>query len=76
MRKGQPSSSRARTVRSGGNQAVCLPNPLQFNSDEVIAKRFANGVLLPPIDDPWQVMREALNEFEPGLVLERDQPVR
>jgi antitoxin VapB len=42
----------------------------------VIARRFGNGVLLLPMDAPWQLMREALEEFEPGFELQRDQPTQ
>jgi len=67
-------STAAKLFTSGRSQAVRLPKSLRFEGEEVIAKRFGNGVLLLPIDDPWQLMKEALSEFEPGLVLEREQP--
>ena len=66
-------STAAKLFTSGRSQAVRLPKSLRFEGEEVIAKRFGNGVLLLPIDDPWQLMKEALGEFEPGLVLEREQ---
>lgn len=34
-------------------------------------KSFGRGVLLMPIDNPWDVMLEAVNEFETGFQLER-----
>ena len=37
-------------------------------------KHFGNGVLLLPIDDPWQTMEEGLGAFEPGFVLKRPLP--
>lgn len=37
-------------------------------------RRFGKGVLLLPLDAPWNLMREALDEFEPGFDLEREQP--
>lgn len=67
-------STAAKLFMSGRSQAVRLPKALRFEGQEVIAKRFGNGVLLLPADAPWQVMQEALGEFEPGLVLTRDQP--
>lgn len=42
-----------------------------FNGTEVAIKSFGRGVLLMPIDNPWDVMLEALNEFEVGFKLER-----
>ena len=41
---------------------------------EVVVKHFGNGVLLLPIDDPWQTMEAGLAAFEPGFELQRDQP--
>ncbi|WP_336924227.1 AbrB/MazE/SpoVT family DNA-binding domain-containing protein, partial [Acinetobacter pittii] len=38
---------------------------------EVAIKSFGRGVLLMPIDNPWDVMLEAVNEFESGFQLER-----
>jgi antitoxin VapB len=64
----------AKLFISGRSQAVRLPKALRFEGQEVIAKRFGNGVLLLPMDNPWQVMREALDEFEPGFELQREQP--
>ena len=37
-------------------------------------KHFGNGVLLLPIDDPWQMLEAGLQAFGPGFVLSRDQP--
>ena len=64
----------AKLFLSGRSQAVRLPKSLRFEGDEVVAKRFGNGVLLLPKQAPWALMREALDEFEPGLELEREQP--
>jgi len=66
----------AKLFASGRSQAVRLPKTLRFEGSEVIAKRFGNGVLLLPMDDPWQLMREAVHEFDPDFVLERAQPVQ
>ncbi|WJI14236.1 type II toxin-antitoxin system VapB family antitoxin [Pseudoxanthomonas winnipegensis] len=64
----------AKLFQSGRSQAVRLPKALRFEGDQVIARRFGNGVLLLPVEAPWQLMREALEEFEPGFALQRDQP--
>ncbi|MBB4730445.1 antitoxin [Xanthomonas arboricola] len=66
----------AKLFQSGRSQAVRLPKALRFEGEEVLARRFGNGVLLLPVDEPWQVMREALEEFEPGFVLQREQPAQ
>lgn len=64
----------AKIFMSGLSQAVRLPKELRFSGDTVIARRFGNGVLLLPTDAPWQTMQEALDDFEPGFTLEREQP--
>ena len=64
----------AKLFMSGRSQAVRLPKSLRFSGTEVIAKRFGSGVLLLPLEAPWQLMQEALEEFEPGFTLEREQP--
>lgn len=66
-------SSVAKIFMSGRSQAVRLPKELRFSGDSVIARRFGNGVLLLPSDAPWQTMQDALNDFEPGFTLDREQ---
>jgi antitoxin VapB len=51
---------RAKLFSSGRSQAVRLPKALRFEGEEVIAK---------PV-------REALDEFEPGFELQREQPAQ
>ncbi|MDZ7856965.1 type II toxin-antitoxin system VapB family antitoxin [Sphaerotilus sp.] len=70
----QPTASTAKLFMSGRSQAVRLPKSLRFEGTEVIARRFGNGVLLLPAEAPWALMREALDEFEPGFALQREQP--
>jgi antitoxin VapB len=33
-----------------------------------------DGVLLMPIENPWHMLEAALNAFEPGFKIERQQP--
>ena len=61
----------AKIFQTGRSQAVRLPKAFRFNADEVAIKRFGNGVLLLPINNPWDLMQEALNEFEDDFQLER-----
>lgn len=64
----------ARLFQSGRSQAVRLPKEYRFSGSEVVVKHFGNGVLLLPIDDPWQTLEAGLAAFEPGFVLTREQP--
>lgn len=67
-------SDLAKLFMSGRSQAVRLPKALRFEGTEVVAKRFGAGVLLLPLEAPWSLMQEALEEFEPGFELQREQP--
>ncbi|MDD2883189.1 MAG: type II toxin-antitoxin system VapB family antitoxin [Rhodoferax sp.] len=64
----------ARLFKSGSSQAVRLPKEYRFVGTEVAVKHFGNGVLLLPMDDPWQTLAAGLDAFEPGFVLTREQP--
>jgi antitoxin VapB len=64
----------ARLFQSGRSQAVRLPKEYRFAGTEVVVKHFGNGVLLLPIDDPWQTLAAGLAAFEPGFELTREQP--
>ena len=64
----------ARLFQSGRSQAVRLPKEFRFAGTEVAVKHFGNGVLLLPIDDPWQTLEAGLAAFEPGFTLTREQP--
>ena len=61
----------AKIFQTGRSQAVRLPKAFRFNADEVAIKRFGNGVLLLPINNPWDLMLEALDELDDGFQLER-----
>lgn len=63
----------AKIFQSGRSQAVRLPKAFRFSGQEVAIKHFGNGVLLLPVNDPWQIMQEALSEFEPDFKLEREE---
>ncbi|MGI1795828.1 MULTISPECIES: antitoxin [Acinetobacter] len=61
----------AKVFQIGRSQLIRLPKAFRFKGNEVAIKRFGPGVLLLPIDNPWDIMLEAINEFEPGFKLER-----
>ncbi len=66
---------RAKLFQTGRSQAVRLPKAYRFEGDEVIVRHVGNCVLLVPANDAWSVLETALEMFEPGLQLDRDQPV-
>jgi antitoxin VapB len=65
----------ARLFQSGRSQAVRLPKEYRFVGTEVVVKHFGNGVLLLPVDDPWQTLTAGLAAFEPGFEIAREQPM-
>lgn len=67
-------SQTAKLFMTGRSQAVRLPKALRFEGKEVIAKRFGNGVVLLPVADSYAIMQEAVQEFELGFRLQREQP--
>lgn len=64
----------ARILPSGQSQAIRLPKEYRFKGTDVLIKHFGNGVLLLPIDKPWAMLEAALEEFEPGFQLQREEP--
>ena len=64
----------ARLFQSGRSQAVRLPKEFRFAGTKVAVRHFGNGVLLLPLDDPWQTLEEGLAACEPGFTLQREQP--
>jgi antitoxin VapB len=64
----------AKLFSSGRSQAVRLPKEYRFEGTEVFVKHFGSGVLLLPKAEGWRLLEEALEEFEPGFWLEREQP--
>ena len=64
----------ARLFQSGRSQAVRLPKEFRFTGTDVGVRHFGNGVLLLPLDNPWDTLEAALSAFEPCFVLAREQP--
>ena len=65
----------AKLFSHGGSQAVCLPREFHFKGTEVHVRRVGSEVVLSAL--PYaalQAMLDALDEFEPGVRLRREQP--
>lgn len=60
--------------QTGRRQVVSLSKNCRFEGNGVILKKIGAGVLLLPLNDPWSCMTAALEMFEPGFRLEREQP--
>jgi len=51
-----------------------LPKAYRFEGSEVVVRHFGNGILLMPLNDSWAMLDAALDAFEPGFQMSREQP--
>ena len=65
----------AKLFTNGRSQAVRLPKEFRFDGDEVMIKRVGDAVGLLPRHG-WRTLFDALDQFEPGFELVRDQPAQ
>lgn len=65
---------RSKIFKNGQSQAIRLPKELQFEGSEVFAQRVGNGVLLLPVNNPWDLFKRSLNEFSDDFMKEREVP--
>lgn len=63
----------AKLFVTGRSQAVRLPKEFRFEGDEVFIKRVGDAVVLLPRHG-WGTLFAALDQFEPGFQIEREQP--
>ena len=65
----------AKLFTHGGSQAVRLPKEFRFEGTEVHVRRMGDEVILSPrLPADLQTMLDALEAFEPGVRLKREQP--
>jgi len=65
----------AKLFKIGRSQAVRLPKAYRFEGEEVyITRAGAAVVLLPKTQKTWDDVFRALEMFEPGFRIEREQP--
>ena len=65
----------AKLFQNGQSQAVRLPKEFRFEGDSVRVKRVGRAVVLLPNDEPWQTMFDALSQFSPDFMDDRNQPL-
>jgi antitoxin VapB len=65
---------KAKIFKNGQSQAIRLPKEFQFKGKEVFAQKVGNGVLLLPVDSPWELFRQSLNKFTDDFMVTRNQP--
>lgn len=65
----------AKLFQNGNSQAVRLPKAFRFTGDEVRIFRQGNQVVLESVENSWDTLFEALNEFPDDFMKEgRSQP--
>lgn len=64
----------AQVFKTGRSQAVRLPKEYRFAESEVTVQHFGGGVLLLPKNSIFSAINAALEGFEPGLQLTREDP--
>ena len=60
-------------LQIGRRQMVRLPKSFRFKRHPVAIKQFGHDIQLPPIENPQGMMQEAVNEFEAGFKMEREE---
>ncbi len=66
----------AKLFTTGRSQAVRLPKQYRFSGDSVLVKRVGKAVVLLPRGGSWESLFDAIEQFEPGFHIEREQPAR
>ena len=69
--------ARAKLFMHGRSQAVRLPKEFRFEGTEVFVRRVGADVVLSSRPKAsMQDLLDALNAFEPGFMIEREQPAQ
>jgi antitoxin VapB len=77
MKNNIDTPARAKLFFHGRSQAVRLPKEFRFEGTEVFVRRVGVDVVLSSQPKAsMQNLLAALDEFEPGFVMERSQPAR
>ena len=64
-----------KVFKSGNSQAVRIPKEYQVAGDELIINQIGNTIILFPVDDPWKLFKNSLQEFSEDFFAEgRKQP--
>jgi len=65
---------RARLFRNGASQAVRLPKECRFEGTEVYVKSIGRAIVLLPVDNTWESLRQSLDHFTEDFLSDRAQP--
>jgi len=63
----------AKLFKNGLSQAVRLPKEFRFQGKEVFVKRIGNAVILLPLKDSWNSLKDSLVKFTEDFMATRNQ---
>ena len=64
-----------KVFKSGNSQAVRIPREYQVSGKELIINKIGNTIILFPLDDPWKLFKDSLEEFSDDFFADgRKQP--
>lgn len=63
-----------KVFQSGNSQAVRIPKEVRTDKEEFYIRRFGEGYVIYPVDDPWFPLRETMGTFPDDFMNNRNQP--
>ena len=64
-----------KVFKSGNSQAVRIPVEYQIDGKELVINKIGNTIILFPVEDPWNVFKQSLDEFSDDFFSDgRKQP--
>lgn len=59
---------------NGQSQAIRLPKELRFKGEEVLVQKHGNGVLILPINQLFDSLKNSIDSFSQDFMNDRNQP--
>ena len=63
-----------KVFQSGNSQAIRIPQEVKTGKEEFYIRRFGEGYVLYPVDDPWFPIRSTIGTFPQDFMNDRQQP--
>ena len=64
-----------KVFQSGNSQALRIPKEVRTDKEEFFIRRFGEGYVIYPVDDPWFPVRETMGTFPKDFLSDRNQPL-
>lgn len=65
---------KAKIFMNGQSQAIRLPKELRFKGEEVLVQKHGNGVLILPINQLFDSLKNSIDSFSQDFMNDRNQP--